>query len=45
MKNHKEQMYLDFKIKDSHSKKLDEGFMSIDKAMAVLRKFMKKKCR
>jgi len=36
---------LDFKIKDSSGKKLDEGFMDISKAMATLRKFMKKKCR
>ncbi len=39
----KDEIFLDFKVKDAHSKKLDEGFMSIDKAMAVLRKMMKKK--
>ena len=43
-KNSMEDIYVDFKIKDSHSKKMDEGFMSISKAMAYFRKMMKRKC-
>ena len=38
-----EEYFIDFKVVDASNKKLDEGFMSVDKAMAMLKRMMKRK--
>lgn len=43
MKNHKEEPYVDFKIRDSTGKKMDEGYMSISKCISHWKKLLKKK--